>query len=194
MNAFPFLSKPEVPNLLYQRAGASFFAFAYLLQLVIATLIVLFLMLFPISFAIAILRYRLWDIDILVRRTLIYSALSVSLAMIYLFTIILLEGIYSYFTGQEQADSVIVISTLAIAAISSPLRRRIQENIDRNFYRQKYDAVRTLEAFSSSLREEVDLDGLCNRLAHVAEETMQPLQITLLLKPVIDNRQTVTDG
>ena len=194
IDAFPALGNPEVPNLLYQRAGASFFAFTYVMRLLIVSLITIFLLLFPISFAIAILRYRLWDIDIFIRRTLIYSTLTVSLAIFYLLSVIILEQIVGLLTGREQSEFVIVLSTLAIAALSSPLRRRIQNSIDRSFYRRKYDAVRTLEAFSASLREEVDLDELCSQLLRVADETMQPVQAFLWLKPAMNVRLSNTNS
>jgi hypothetical protein len=132
-----------------------------------------------ISFAVAVLRYRLFDIDIIIRRTLIYTLLTGTLAGVYLLGIVLLQD---FIPPQSQLDTV--ISTLAIAALFSPLRRRIQTYIDRVFYRQKYDAEQTLAAFSASARDEVDLDQLSNSLLAVVDSTMQPGSIALWLKDV----------
>ncbi len=118
----------------------------------------LFLLLIPLSIGIAILRYRLYDIDIIINRTLVYGTLTATLAMIYAGLVIGLQSLVRLFTGQvSQSPFVIVASTLAIAALFQPLRRRLQAIIDRRFYRQKYNAARTLAAFSATLRNEVDL-------------------------------------
>jgi hypothetical protein len=171
----------NVPNILYQRVGASFFAFSLLARMLGSLVITIYLFLFPISFAIAVLRYRLWDIDILIRRTLIYSVFTTLLLLIYFGSVLLMQAIFILFTGQGSSEIVTVISTLAIAGLFVPLRDRVQDGIDRRFYRHKYDAEQTLAAFAAGLREEVDLDQLSARLISVVEETMQPSSISLWL-------------
>jgi hypothetical protein len=139
---------------------------------------------FPISIGIAIVRYRLYDIDILINRTLVYGALSATLALIYFGGVATTQAIFRALTGQqEQPQLAIVISTLLIAALFNPLRRRIQRFIDRRFYRRKYDARKTLEAFSAKLRDETDLDALRNDLVGVVRETMEPAHVSLWLLP-----------
>jgi hypothetical protein len=139
---------------------------------------------FPISIGIAIVRYRLYDIDILINRTLVYGALSATLALIYFGGVATTQAIFRALTGQqEQPQLAIVISTLLIAALFNPLRRRIQRFIDRRFYRRKYDARKTLEAFSAKLRDETDLDALSDELVGVVKETMQPSRISLWQRP-----------
>jgi hypothetical protein len=139
---------------------------------------------FPISIGIAIVRYRLYDIDILINRTLVYGALSATLALIYFGGVATTQAIFRALTGQqEQPQLAIVISTLLIAALFNPLRRRIQRFIDRRFYRSKYDARKTLEAFSAKLRDETDLDALSDDLVGVVKETMQPSRISLWQRP-----------
>jgi hypothetical protein len=138
----------------------------------------------PISMGVAILRYRLYDIDILINRTLVYGSLTLLLAAVYFGGVTLTEAIFRTLTGQEeQPQLAIVVSTLVIAALFIPLRRRIQSFIDRHFYRRKYDAGKTLEAFSAKLREETDLDTLNNELVGVVRETMQPAHVSLWLSP-----------
>jgi hypothetical protein len=143
------------------------------------------LLLFPISIGIAIMRSRLWDIDKLINRTLVYSALTVMLALVYFGLVIGVGSIIRLFTGQvSQSPVVIVASTLIIAALSQPLRYRIQTIIDRRFYRQKYDAAKIVETFSATLRNEVDLNQLRENLLNVVQETMQPAHVSLwLLSP-----------
>ncbi len=151
---------------------------------IIACLYPLVLYPFPLSIGIAVLRYRLWDIDILINRTWVYGTLTVSLALVYAGLVISLQSLVRLVTGQAlQSPVVIVASTLAIWALFQPLRRRIQRIIDRRFYRRKYDAARTLAAFSATLRNEVDLDQLRADLEAVVQETMQPTLVSLWVRP-----------
>ncbi len=141
---------------------------------------------FPIIFAAgyAILRYRLYDIDIIINRTLVYGSLTATLALVYFGGVATTQTVFRVITGQPTLPQLaVVVSTLAIAALFSPLRRRIQAFIDRLFYRNKYDAAKTLEAFSAKLRDETDLDELNNNLVSVVSETMQPDHISLWLRP-----------
>jgi hypothetical protein len=138
----------------------------------------------PISIGIAILRYRLYDIDLLINRTLVYGALTALLAAVYFGGVATTQAIFRALTGQEQQPQLaVVLSTLVIAALFNPLRRRIQSFIDRRFYRSKYDAAKTLEAFSAKLRDETDLDALNAELVGVVRETMQPAHVSLWLRP-----------
>jgi hypothetical protein len=130
---------------------------------------------------IAMLKYRLYDIDIIINRTLVYGALTVSLALVYFGGVLSLQGLLRALTGQE-SQLAIVASTLTIAALFNPLHRRIQASIDRLFYRRKYDAAKTLDEFSSKLREETDLDALNSDLVKVVRDTMQPQHVTLWLR------------
>jgi hypothetical protein len=139
-------------------------------------------LLLPLSIGFAMLRSRLWDIDIIINKALVYGLLSVLLAAVYVCLIIVLESLVGFFSRQSAQPLVIVVSTLAIAALFRPLRRRIQQIIDRRFYRHKYDAARTLEAFSATLRNEVDLATLSEHLVAVVEETMQPTYLSLWLR------------
>jgi hypothetical protein len=138
----------------------------------------------PIAAGIAILRYRLYDIDLLINRTLVYGSLTAVLATVYFGGVAAAQATFQALTGQEeQPQLAIVVSTLVIAALFNPLRRRIQSFIDRRFYRRKYDARKTLEAFSAKLRDETDLDALSNDLVGVVKETMQPAHVSLWLRP-----------
>jgi hypothetical protein len=134
----------------------------------------------PIAMGIAILRYRLYDIDLLINRTLVYGSLTVMLALLYFGGVSAIQALFGALTGQEeQPQLAIVVSTLVIAALFNPLRRRIQSFIDRRFYRSKYDARKTLEAFTAKLRDETDLDALSDDLTSVVSETMQPAHVSL---------------
>ena len=138
----------------------------------------------PIATGIAILRYRLYDIDLLINRTLVYGSLTVMLALVYFGGVATTQAIFSVLSGQqEQPELAVVVSTLVIAALFMPLRRRIQSFMDRRFYRRKYDARKTLEAFSAKLRNETDLDALSEDLVGVVRETMQPAHASLWLHP-----------
>src|SRR5215212_8807733 len=136
----------------------------------------------PAAVGIAILRYRLYNIDVLINRTLVYGSLTAVLVAVYLGGVVLFQELFRTLTGQA-SQLGIVASTLAIAALFNPLRHRIQGFIDRRFYRRKYDARKTLEAFSSKLREETDLDTLSDDLEGVIRETMQPSHVSLWLRP-----------
>jgi hypothetical protein len=137
-----------------------------------------------IAMGIAILKYRLYEIDTLINRTLVYGSLTILLAAVYFGGVTATEAILPALTGQEQQPQLaVVISTLVIAALFSPLRRRIQSFIDRRFYRRKYDAAKTLEAFAAKLRDETDLDALSEDLVGVVRKTMQPAHVSVWLHP-----------
>ena len=165
----PALNQPGVPGLLVELVGE-----------ILGN--VLFLPI-PLSIGIAILRHRLFDIDVLIRRTLIYGALTATLAGLYWLGVAALQRVAGGLTGQQGSPVAIVASTLAIAALFQPLRRRLQGFIDRRFYRRKYDAAQTLAAFSARLRDETDLERISADLLAVVEETMQPAHASLWLRP-----------
>jgi len=136
---------------------------------------------FTVCLAIAILRYRLWDIDVILRRTLVYAVLSGLLALAYFGLVVLLEGVVRPLTGQSENPIVSVLSTLVIALLFGPLRRRVQAFIDRRFYRRKYDAARIIAAFGGALRDEVALEQVTAQLVEVAAATVQPSHVSLWL-------------
>ena len=135
-----------------------------------------------ITLGIAVLRYRLFDIDVIINRTLVYGTLTATLALAYFGSIVVLQQLFRFLTGQGTNQLAIVASTLLIAALFQPLRRRIQASIDRRFYRRKYDAVRILAAFSANLRDEVEMDRLTHDLVGVVKETLQPAHVSLWLR------------
>ncbi len=150
----------------------------------------------PISLSVAVLRYRLWDIDVIIRRTLVYAALSASLAVVFFGTVTVVQALFvavsARSVGSLRSPVSVVISTLVIAALFNPLRHRIQSDIDRRFFRQKYDAEKVIAAFSAGLREEVDLEDLQNQIMVVVEETLQPETVSLWLRKGL-NKNTETN-
>jgi hypothetical protein len=166
----PYLGFPGIasPDSLYLPAYSA-----------IEGILVLFI---PLSFGFAMLRSRLWEIDAIINRTLVYGALTASLALVYVGLIIGLQALLQGIISQDNS-AAIVISTLAIVFLFLPLRRGIQRIIDRRFYRSKYDAAKTLSAFNATLRQEVDLDQLREQLLAVVQETMQPAHVSLWLRP-----------
>jgi hypothetical protein len=148
----------------------------------------------PVAVGIPILRHTLYDIDVVINRTLVYGALSILLALIYFGGVAATHTLLRALTGQEeQPQLAIVVSTLVIAALFNPLRQRIQSFVDRRFYRRKYDARKTLEAFSARLRNDSDLDALSEDLVGVVRETMLPSHVSLWLRPDTAQKGEQTD-
>jgi hypothetical protein len=184
-----FAERQQIKWLLF---ASALFALYYIVNLLIGVddrstgwgnlLFVISVLALPIAIAIAILRYRLYDIDLLIRRTVVYTILTATLALVYFGSVILLQSIFDTVSG-EQSPIIIVASTLFIAALFSPLRRRVQGIIDRRFYRKKYDAEQILAQFAQTARDEVSLEALTTELTHVVEETMHPDSVTFWLKP-----------
>lgn len=173
-----FVAEPGglgTPVLLYTVTGEPFY--------VLATLLV------PIAVSFSILRYRLMDIDVIINRTLVYGALTALLAGVYFGSVILLQGLVRSFEPAADSPLVVVAATLGSAALFQPLRQRLQEGVNRRFYRRKYDAARTLEAFSMTLRTDVDLGLLTDNLLDLVQETMQPAHVSLWLRDVPARRQ-----
>src|SRR5215211_2073162 len=165
------------------------------LFLVVASLLLLLSLLgIPLAVGIAILKYRLYDIDVIINRTLVYGSLTATLLAVYFGGVTATQALFRFLTGQEQQPQLaVVVSTLAIAALFTPLRRRIQAFIDRRFYRRRYDPHKTLEAFSSKLRDETDLEELSGDLEGVVRETMQPAHVSLWLRPETSSKVEKAD-
>jgi len=153
-----------------------------LADLLFAAVAVCFMLLIPLSMGFAILHYRLYDIDFIVNRTLVYGALTAMLGLAFFGGVTLLQALFRALTGQE-SQLAVVASTLAIAAVFEPLRRRIEHVVERHFYRRRYDAAKTLRSFGAKLRDETDLDKLGDDLVEVVRETMQPTHVSLWLRP-----------
>jgi hypothetical protein len=179
----------EFPTLIFMSLNILYEVFA-------TTLTTLVLLLFPLSVGFAILRYRLWDIDVLINRTLVYGSLSTLLALIYFGCVFGLQSLFHALTAQVSSSPlIIVVSTLAVAALFQPLRHRLQQAIDRRFYRQKYDAAKMLSSFATTLRGELDLAELREHLVAVVQETMQPSHITLWLsQPKLNAKHHMEEG
>jgi hypothetical protein len=158
--------------------GAIGWGWAGLIPIVIGVLAI------PVAVGVAILRYRLYDIDILINRTLVYGSLTLMLGLVYFGGVTATQALFHTLTGQQKLPQIAVVaSTLLIAALFTPLRHRIQGFIDRRFYRSKYDARKTLDAFSTKLKNETDLKALNNDLVEVVRETMQPAHVSVWLRP-----------
>jgi hypothetical protein len=144
-------------------------------------------LLVPLSIGVAVLRSRLFDVDVLINRTLVYGSLTLMLALVYIGGVTAAQALVSALTGQQELTQLAVVaSTLAIAALFNPVRRRVQSFIDRRFYRRRYDARQTLEAFSAKLRNETDLEALNEELVEVVSKTIQPEHVSLWLLPGAD--------
>jgi len=179
------------PRLLYSfvllpLSGGSPLAFALQVSLIMGLMLPI-----PLTLGVAILRYQLWDIDVIINRTLVFGTLTFILALVYAGLVIALQALVHVLTGQASENTLVAVgSTLVITTLIQPLRRRIQSVIDRRFYRRKYNAARTLEAFSVTLRNEVDLSQLSEHLVAVVQETLQPTRISLWLRKPEKNRKS----
>jgi hypothetical protein len=169
---WPVLKQPGLPHVLYNLVSTPLYFGVTLLPM--------------LTISIAILRYQLWDIDIIIRRTLVYSALTALLAMAYLGIVVLLQLLFRGLTGQGQSQWVTVLSTLAIAVLFTPLRHRVQDLIDRRFYRRHYDGAKVLAEFAALVRNETDLAMLGEQLVGVVAGTLQPAQVSLWLRRAED--------
>ena len=165
----PVLQQPGAPRLVYVLVGVPVLYTAALL--------------IPVAIGLAILRHHLYDIDLVVHRTLVYSSLTLILGTTYFGSVVALQAAISALTHQADQPLAIALSTLLIAALVQPLRRRLQRAIDRRFYRRRYAAAKTLAAFGATMRSEMDLTALCERLLAVVDETMRPEQVSLWLRP-----------
>jgi hypothetical protein len=165
--AFQSIPALNTPSSLYLDIGPIFILLIHLM--------------IPLGVGIAMLRYRLWDIDVLINRTLVYGLLTATLLLIYLILVFAGQALVAHIFGSNNGV-VLVVSTLVVAGLFQPLRSRVQQQVDRRFYRRKYDAAKTLAAFSATLRSEVDLDQLRGHLLSIVQETMQPAHITLWLR------------
>ena len=146
----------------------------------------------PVAIAVAVARYRLWDLDLVIRRTTQYALLTGILALVYFGSVIILQRLLSPLTGESTA--AVVLSTLLIAALFLPLRRRVQQTIDHRFFRRKYDAEKVMERFAATVRDETDLDALTAELTRVIQETMEPEHVSIWLKPASANRPRIPDA
>jgi hypothetical protein len=175
--------------------SVSVLASDFLPEIVSSVALGLALVALPAAVGVAVLRYRLYDIDVIINRSLVYGSLTATLALVYFGGVTATQTIFRALTGQqEQPQIAIVVSTLVIAALFNPLRRRIQAFIDKRFYRRKYDAAKTLEAFSAKLRDETDLDALNAELLGVVRETMQPAHVSLWLRPDMASKKDEAPG
>jgi hypothetical protein len=150
--------------------------------------------LIPLSIAIAILRYRLWDLDVIIRRTLVYGALSASLGLVYLGMVVVLQWLLAALTGESRSEVATLITTLAIAALFTPLRKRIQRDIDRHFYRSKYNAEQALAEFAKTARDETDLVALTGQLVGIVQKTVEPEQVSLWLREQSGTREAARES
>jgi hypothetical protein len=183
----PFMMMPFIAPALFLENGAAGIFWAVVWRAVsgvIGTLL-------PLGVGIAILRYRLWDIDILIRKTVTYALVVALLAIIYFGSVVLLQQLFASVTGQR-SEVITVLSTLAIAALFVPLRNKVQELVDRRFYRNKYDAQQILQGFARMARDETDLGDLTARLVEVVDETMQPRSVSVWLRAG-ENRAVTVD-
>ena len=147
----------------------------------------------PVAIGFAVLKYRLYDIDVVINRTLVYGTLTAMLVLLYFGSVTALQYLFSLLTGQGNTLAI-VASTLAIAALFNPLRRRIQSFIDRRFYRRKYDARKILEAFGTKLRDQTNLEKLSEDLGEVVDETMQPAHVSVILRSEVPSTTTKEQG